>query len=222
VRNVRITLAVGIALVLAVGAFVLTRSPPRVLAANGPSAAGPMYASGGDLQVCQRDETLPAGATAIRLSMWAFLGWKINVKIYEGAHVIAEGRRGPDWTGTSVTVPVKPLDKTVSNVTLCFTTGPNSEPELLLGSPTTQARAASLLEPGVPAPRARVEGHLPGRIGAEYLASGGGSWWSRIPRVIQRIGFGRSFSGDWIAYLLIALMLAVGAITVRLTLREIA
>jgi hypothetical protein len=220
-RNVKVTLAIGIALIAVIGAVTLTRSPPRVLAANGPHASAPLISTTNDLSVCQTGETLPAGTTALRLSMWAFLGWKLNVKAYLGRQVIAEGSRGPEWTSTEVTVPVKPLSETASNVTLCFTTGPNSEPELILGDTAPEGQAAALLEPGVPAYRAHSEGRLPGRFGVEYIASGSGSWWSRIGSVASAMGLGRSFSGTWIVWLTALLMLAVAALALRLTLREI-
>jgi hypothetical protein len=221
VRNVRITLALGTALLLAVGAFVLTRSPTRVLAVNGPRASSPLISSAGDLSICQRHETLPAGTRAIRLSMWAFFGWKIHVTVYSGARVITEGARGPNWTSTEVTVPVRPLGETASDATLCFATGPNSEPEQILGNPAPESRAATLFEPGVPAVRARTLGSLPGRVGAEYLASSSGSWWSQILAVARRMGLGRSFAGTWISLLAALLMVGVGVLAVRLTLREI-
>jgi hypothetical protein len=205
----------------AIAAVTLGHSPPRVLRANGTGTSGPLISTARDLSVCQTGETLPANVSAIRLSMWAFLGWKINVKLYSGKQVVTEGSRGPDWTGTSVTVPVKPVAQPIRGATLCFMTGPNSEPELLLGGPAPEKQVAALLEPGVPAPEASLLGRLPGRLSAEYLSSGEASWWSRIGTVATHMGLGRAFTGSWIALLVAALMLAVAVLTVRLTLREI-
>lgn len=220
-RNVTITLVVGLALIALVGAVTLTRSPPRVVHVNGPGSAGPLTASAGDLSICQTGEALPAHVSAIRLSMWAFLGWKIDVKVYGPRQLLTEGSRGPDWTGTSVTVPVKPLAHAAPHTALCFSTGPNSEPELILGYPTAPARAAVALKPGLPATQAPVEGRLPGRVSAEYLTSGTGSWWSRILAVARHMGLGRAFAGTWIALLAAALMAAVAVLVTRLTLREL-
>jgi len=217
--RVKVTLALGVVLLAAVGAFALTRSPPGVVTSGAAPTSAPLDQLRGDISVCQTDEVLPADVSAIRLSMWAFLGWRIHVVAYSGTRPLTEGRRAADWTSDSVTVPVKPLSHATSNVVLCFAIGPNSEPVLLLGRTTPAQEAAAVLtgiEPG-----SSYSGRLPGRVGVEYLASGRGTWWSRAEEVAQRMGLGRSFSGTWIALLVAALMAAVGVLAVRLTLREI-
>jgi hypothetical protein len=217
--RVKVTLALGIALLAAVGALVLTRSPPRTLGASSTPTVEPLTHLAGDISVCQANETLPADVSAIRLSMWAFLGWKLHVIAYSGSRVLTEGRRGADWTSDTVTVPVKPLDRATSNVVLCFAIGPNSEPALILGQKASPQVAAAVLT-GI-TPNSKLTGRLPGRVGVEYLASGQGSWWSRVEEVARRMGLGRAFSGTWIAFLVAALMAGVGVLAVRLALREI-
>ncbi len=209
------------ALLLAVGAFTLTRSPSRVLLTNGSVGNSPLTSTSGDLSLCQANELLPADVSAIRLSMWAFLGWNIHVKAYRGLKVLTEGSRRPDWTSTSVTVPVKPLKRAAAGVTLCYSIGANSEPALVLGTPASAVDAAASLRYGVPAPQAPLVSKLPGRFGVEYLASGRSSWWSLVLSVARRMGLGRAFAGTWIALLVAALMAAVGVLALRLTLREI-
>jgi hypothetical protein len=217
--RVKVTLALGIALLAAVGALVLTRSPPRVLAGSASSTNGILTALSGDISVCQAGEALPAHVSAVRLSMWAFVGWPMHVAAYSGPRLLTEGRRDADWTSDSVTVPVKPLDHATSNVVLCFSIGPNSEPALILGTRTPERDAAAVLA-GIQ-PSSAFKGRLPGRLGIEYLTSGQGTWWSRAEEVARRMGLGRSFSGTWIALLVAALMAAVGVLALRLTLREI-
>lgn len=220
--RVKVTLAAGIALLAIIGALTLTRSPPRVVSANARSTNAALAHITGDLSVCQAGESLPASVSAIRLSMWAFVGWKMHVLAYAGSRLLTEGRRAADWTSTSVTVPVKPLDHATSNVTLCFAIGPNSEPALILGNNTPAQEAAVVVSGGTtPSPGAQATERLPGRVDVEYLASGQGSWWSRAEEVARRMGLGRAFSGTWIALLVAALMAAVGVLAVRLTLREI-
>jgi hypothetical protein len=124
---------------------------------------------------------------------------------------LTEGRRGPDWTGTSVTVPVKPLTYSTPDVTLCLNISPNSEGIYLFGR---ESAAASALT--VPS-----GGHLAGRLQVDYLSTGKGSWWSRVLSVARHMGLGRAFSGTWIVVLIAALMLAVGGLAGRLTLREL-
>ncbi len=219
--RVKVTLALGVALLAAVGAVALTRSPPRVVGTNAAGSGSLVAQLRGDASICQAGESLPADVSAIRLSMWAFLGWKMHVIAYSGLRVLTEGRRGADWTTDSVTVPVKPLDRATSNVALCFAIGPNSEPALILGTATPAPEAAVVLKGSDPGPRSQLEGRLAGRFGVEYLTSGQGSWWSRVLPVARRMGLGRSFSGTWIALLVAALMAAVGVLAVRLALREI-
>jgi hypothetical protein len=222
-RNVKVTLAVGVALLLALGAVTLTRAPPRALRTSWRGGRAELYLLTGHIAVCQADEVLPAGASGIRLWMRAFFGARVRVVAYSGSRVLAEGSRGANWTGQSVTVPVKPVGHASTNVRLCFAVGPNSEPVILLGDLTPPREAAVILARGRPTPAvAANEGPvLKGRVGVEYLAAGRSSWWSRILPVAQHLGLGRAFSGTWIALLVAALMAAVGALALGLTLREL-
>lgn len=209
-RDVKVTLGVGIALVVAVSALVLTRSPPRVVRVGVKTLVrGPTIP--GTAEVCQANEVLPAGVSAIRLSLVGFYGARVGVRAYSGSRVLTEGRRGPDWTGTSVTVPVTPLDRTASHVKLCIDVGPNSEPIYLEGIETS-TRETAVAHSGQP---------LDSRVGVEYLAAGRGSWWSRVLSVARHIGIGHLLSGTWVALLIAVLMAAVGALAIRLTLREL-
>jgi hypothetical protein len=121
-----------------------------------------------------------------------------------------------------VTVPVRAVRSTTSGARLCLAIGPNSEPILLLGDNAQPAEAAVNLPTNKPAPQsASLEERLPGRMHVEYLGSGEGSWWSRIASMAQHVGLGRAYSGTWIAALIGVLMIAVGALALRLTLREL-
>jgi hypothetical protein len=221
VRSVKVTLAVGIAVVAGVVAFALTRSPPRVVAGSAHRTYAFLGKGNTDLGVCQAHETLPADVSAIRLSLWAFIGWDMHVVVYRGSRVLTAGKRGSNWTSESVTVPVSPLDHATSDATLCFTIAPNSEPAVLLGAEAPKQEAAVLFMHGKPSPTSPGEGRLPGRIGVEYLSAGRGSWWSRISSIAAHVGLGRAFSGTWIAFFIAALVAAVGILAVRLTLREL-
>ncbi|MGD1058356.1 MAG: hypothetical protein ABR992_13190 [Solirubrobacteraceae bacterium] len=205
------TFAVGVTVLIAVVAYMLTRSPPLVIRAPAAKPSAVLSPLGGSGEACQAGEVLPAGTTAIRLSLVAYIGARIRLTMYSGSQVVAEGSRGPDWTGTSVTVPVKPLSYSVSNVRLCFDVGPNSETIFLFGNETPPGEALT-----VP-----TGGQLSGRIDVSYLGAGHGSWWSRILTVARHMGLGRVFSGTWIVLLIVALVAAVGVLAGRLTLREL-
>jgi hypothetical protein len=228
-RKATITLAIGIVLIAAASAVALTRSPPQVARVGVPTGDVKATALGkilGDLSLCQSGETLPAGVSGIRVGMWAFYGAKVHVRVYSGSRVLTEGSRGPNWTGTSVTVPVKPVARTSSGVTVCVGVGPNNQPLLLLGAPPPEganagAGAAATLGANSPTPAAAGSSHrsVGGKIGLEYLRAGSGSWWSRVSSVAANMGLGRSYTGTWIAFLVAALMVAVGVLAVRLSLR---
>lgn len=204
------TFAVGAALLIAVLAYTLTRSPPRVLR-TGAAPEVVLAPLSGPGEACQVDEVLPAHTSAIRLSIVAYLGARLKLTVYSGSQILTAGSRGPDWTGTSVTVPVKPLNRTVSNVTLCVDIGPNSETIYLFGHEAPPAQA--MLIPNV--------GRLPGKLDISYLGTSKGSWWSRALTVARHMGLGRAFSGTWIALLIAVLVSAVGILAGRLTLREL-
>jgi hypothetical protein len=223
-RKVTVTLVIGIALVIAVGARTLTRSPPRVVGVSGrPADASLGYTIGGGA-ICQAHEVLPGGATAIRLSVLAFFGPKVRAILYRGSRVLTEGRRGPTWTGSSVTVPLESVARTNSHLTLCLELGPGSERLDFPGRLTRpQMAAVAWRSRHTPTPAlAASEGRiLRGRIGVEYLAPGRGSWWSRGLSVARHMGIGHFISGTWVALLLAALMAIVVALAVGLAMREL-
>jgi hypothetical protein len=209
-RVVKVTLGLGAAILIAVCAYALTRSPPRVIRA-GPKATGYLGGSDGDAAACQTGEALPAGVSAIRLSIGAYVGARIQVSVFSGSKAITQGSRSPNWTGTSVTVPVVPLRDGASNVTVCFNIAPNNEAVFLLGR-EVPASEALVLSTGA---------RLAGRLDIEYLGAGQGSWWSRVLSVARHMGLGRAFSGTWIALLIAAMVAAIGVLAGGLALREL-
>jgi hypothetical protein len=209
-KSVRVTIALGIALLLAVCAVTLTRSPPRVVR-GAPPANGELGAVSTSSQVCQADEVLPRGVSAIRVSLDAYYGAQVRLAVFSGSRVVAGGRRGPEWTGSSVTVPVKPLSHTVAPATVCVHIGPNSEGIYYFGH-EAPAKSAAV---------ANGTTRLAGRLSVEYLAGGEGSWWSRILSVARHMGLGHALTGTWVALLIAALMATVGLLALRLTWREL-
>jgi hypothetical protein len=223
-RSVVVVFVAGAAVLAAVVAVTLTRAPPRVvlIGAPGVKAAGPygvrtLTVIAGDANICQGGEVLPRGVSAVRVSLWAFFGARVRVEAFAGSRLLTVGTRGADWTTDSVTVPVRPLARTVTGVTLCTVIGPNRQPLLVLGSRADRNQATLSTSSSGTGSRTGVGG----RLAIEYLAAGQSSWWSRILPVARHLGLGRPFSGTWIALLVAALMAAVAVLTVRLTLREL-
>jgi hypothetical protein len=206
---VKVTFAAGVVLLGAVVALTLMHAPPRVLRST-PSAQTEFTRIDGDGEICQAGESLPAGATAIRFALPAFFGARVSVTAFSGSHVLTQGTRNPDWTGSSVTVPIKPLARSSSHVRLCFTLGPNSEPLDIVGF-VTPRREMAVWHDGRP---------VGGRLGVEVLGNGQGSWWSRILEVARHMGLGHALTGTWVVLLIAGLMAATGVLAVRLALRE--
>jgi hypothetical protein len=226
-RKIVITIAVGLTLIVGAMGVALTQAPSRVVHIGYPGIKAVVNTGvrtigygWGAPTICQSGETLPAGITAVRLSIWAFFGPPVHVTAYRGGELLTEGSRDGGWVSDSVTVPLKPLTHAVSGVKLCAALRPNAEQLLILGAYTSHSRAATLEEPGATFGGGSKSARLEGRLTAEYLRSGSGSWLSRIVAVARRAGLGRAFSGTWIALMIAALMLAVGALALGVTLRE--
>jgi hypothetical protein len=221
--SVKVTLAIGTALTLVVGAIVLTHSPPRVLRASANTARFSLGVTQTELTICQGNEILPAGVTAIRVSIVAFIGSNLQVTAFHDGRVITEGSRSPDWSGSTATIPVKAVDQATSNVKLCVAFVPNSELLQIFGEPAGARETAVVLKgrhltPKVPTGVPTKP--LKGRLSIDYLGPGRESWFSRALSVATHMGFGHFIGGKWVALLAALLMAATGVLAVRLTLRE--
>jgi hypothetical protein len=224
----RLALGAGLAVVVIALALVLSGSPPAVTRSAAPIVnAFEFGRTSARSRICQAGETLPRGATAIRVWLEAVIGPRVEVKASSGGRVLARGARGPGWTAGSITIPVRPVARAASNVTVCVNVGPAREPIGLRGVRTSATVAASDRQgPFSHARETRTstyrEGPLPGRVVIEYLRTGNASWWSLARSIARRMGLGHAGSGAWIPLLAIALMLAIAGVMSRLILREMA
>ncbi|HEX5853573.1 MAG TPA: DUF2142 domain-containing protein [Solirubrobacteraceae bacterium] len=202
------TFALGIVLTIAVVVLTLSQSPLRVVRATA-SPRTIVTTAIESAEICQAKEALPAGVTAIRLATGAYVGSPVRVRVSSSSGVVTEGKRGPNWTGNSVTVPVTPLTRAVSPVKVCVSLAPNSELIYVQGVPSSAKDSA-----------VTPFGRTGGRITIEYLAPSRDSWWSRAVTVARHMGLGHALSGTWVAGLAAVLMAAVGLLAVGLTIRE--
>jgi hypothetical protein len=185
---------------------------PRVLAGTNAVPLESRFATTrGPATVCQSGETLPAHTAAIRLALESAVGPGVQLRVLAGRHAITRGSRGSGWTGGAVTVAVEPRSHTFSGVTVCFAIPRSRIHVAVLGEPARGAASA----------RAVPGGALPGRMRVEYLRAGRASWFSLAASVATRMGFGRAFAGSWIAWLVLALMLALVAVVYRVSVREL-
>jgi hypothetical protein len=210
-RGARIALAGGLVLTVVAAAIVLSGAPQVLAGSNGVDAViyPPLTSVAGSASACQGNETVPAGWSAIRLSLEASAGPRVAVAVHTGTTVVAHGESAPGWLGRVVTVPVEPTERTVHHATVCFSFTGANERVSLLGVHTPRPSAAKH------GARAR-----PGRIAIEYLHAGSSSWWSLAPAVARRLGLGRAWAGTWVAVIVAALMAAAIALASWLILRE--
>jgi hypothetical protein len=211
-RGVRIVLVAGLTLVAIAIVLTLLQAPMSVAGTNKMPGKQeePIASTEGSATYCQAGETLPHGSSALRIWLDAASGPRVSVVVSSGGHPITSGERGSDWIGGSVTIPVKPLSRTVSGVTVCVSFRLQDETVIAQGNAAPAAIAA---HDGRKA--------LGGRIWIEYLRPGTRSWASLAPEVMRHMGFGRAAAGTWIVYLALLLLAAVAALASRLVLREL-
>jgi hypothetical protein len=211
-RSVKIALAAGLTLMSIAVGLTLLHSPMSLAGANkSANSVGTVLASTTHgATYCQAHEVLPRSSSAIRIWIDAAAGPRVRLLVFHAGRGITAGERDSNWIGGSVTVPVKPLPRTVRDVTVCASFRLRDETILVQGSPTSAAIAT---HSGGKA--------LPGRMWIDYLRPGGPSWASLTPAVIRHMGLGRAGGGTWVVYFALVLLLAVAAIASGAVLREL-
>jgi hypothetical protein len=196
-RDARIALAGGLVLVVAVAAIVLSRSPPVVARTNGLEPNAVLAATPGGGSVCQAGETLPAGSTAVGVSLEASSGPRVTLRVVspKGA-VVTRGVSASGWVGKLVTVPVKPMNREVRDAVVCLSFSGADERISLLGTFARSDRATW-----------RGGSAIPGRLAIVYFRDSSSSWWSLARSVVRRMGLGRAWTGGWVA-IVVAVLLA--------------
>jgi hypothetical protein len=197
-----IALLAGLALVAIAVSIALSSSAVVVVGTNGTRLRQSLGSTVNGVTACQAGETLPRNTSAVRLSLFASVGSAVAVHVLSGGRVLTSGEHGPAWTGGSVTVPIRGLPLTVSDVTTCFTIRRSRTSVSLYGGPTPRSQAARLPEGAL----------LPGRLRVEYLRQSESDWWSMVLPIARRMGLGRAMAGTWVAPFVILLMLVVTAL----------
>jgi hypothetical protein len=208
-RSVAVALAVGLTLTVIALCVVLSGSPVTVVGTNSiPATPGVAYAKGGS-SGCQLSGTLPAGTSAIRLSVSQNTGPRVTLKVFSGPTLIAQGERPAGWgIDESVTLPIKRVPRSIPNAQICLTFGQAIEPIEINGSVVRTQTPSGKSASGV-------------RFRVEYLRPDHRSWWSLAGTVARLMGFGHAPSGTWIVFLLVALMITVATLASWLVLREL-
>lgn len=202
VPSVRLTLAAGLTLMCVALGVVLARAPLTVAGTNNvPANFAVTFIEGGRTS-CQPGGTVPQGTTAIRVSLSVNIGPRVAVKVLAGSTLVTEGAREAGWgVDETVTVPVRRVPRTVRATRVCTTIGPAVEAIQVNGVRVrTQTGQAIVLR-------------------MEYLRPGPSSWLSLASSVADHFGVAHAPSGSWVAYVVIAVMIALFAFTSRVALR---
>jgi hypothetical protein len=222
----RISLIVGLALTaLAVGIFIF-RSPPVLAGTNAVPIEGTLRAMTNAGEACQEHELLPAGITAIRVSMEALSGPRVSVRVLQGGVLLTSGEQASGWTRQNVTIPVHSLPRAVRPVDVCFALAPENETVDLDGGRSAHALIASGgANPGGVGLAGAVYLPLLARpssaaLRIEYLRPGARTWWSQAVQVARRMGLGRAPSGTWIVLAVLVAMVTLVAIVSWLLVRR--
>jgi hypothetical protein len=208
-RRVPLALAGGLACVVVALGLSLSEAPLTIAGTNGIKAHHDVGNTGGEITICQAGGTLPKGTSAIRVSLSANIGPLVTVKLTGAGRVLARGTRRAGWgISETVTVPIKRAPASVAGVTVCTTAGRSIENVEINGSVLKTIDANGRSDHAI-------------ALRVEYLRTGHASWLSLASSVTRHLGLGRSPSGTWLAYLVMALMMAVAGLTSRLLLREL-
>jgi hypothetical protein len=208
-RSARTALALAATLTAIAIVLTLHGAPMSVAGTNGIPDAGEVATTQRATSACQGAETVPAGTTAVRLTLAAEIGPRVIITARSAEGTITHGIRGAGWTGAAVTVHVQRVAHTARGAQLCFALARPLEEIELFGRHTTGPDA--LIGP-------RGE-RLPGRLGVEYLQSGHTSWLSLAPSIARRMGFGHAWGGAWIVFALAVVMASAAGLMAWLALR---
>jgi hypothetical protein len=208
-RSVIAALAVGLALITITAIVTLARSPLTTAGTNSIPGSEYLELKTG-LSTCQPAGKIPRGTSAIRVGVEGrSANPAVTLRVLTGSRILREGQQIAGFGATpTVTVPVRPLANAVDGARICTTVRRTPEPIRFYGTPTNSSG------PNANQPQTAV-------LHMEYLRPDPKSWWSLAPSIAHHMGLGHAPSGTWVAFLVLALMLAVVTIVSQLTLKEL-
>jgi hypothetical protein len=213
---VRVRLALGLAVLVVVGALVLDMSASAPRTAGSDHFAPLIFAASlpGAGSVCQAVVSLPRDAARVQLTIGTY-GKPVpalTLRFLDPAgRVSAEGHLAAGAHEGVVSIPVHDVSDPEAATDACVAverTGP-----IVLGGE------------GVPVSdfSERVDGKPePGRLSLFYFRAGSESWWQLLPTLDERFGLGKApFFGAWLLPVAALALLGVWIATIRLLARQL-
>jgi hypothetical protein len=198
-RMHRQTLAIGLVLIAAAVAVTLSRGAEHRTGTNGLPARAFLGVIETPATLCQTGEHIPAGTATLRFSAIAssYAVPRLTLALTQvggGAATSTDAR----WEGRHALVVAfpRPLPSAML-ADVCLRLHASGDRRYAFKGTATYPEEAATSS-GQP---------LPGSMHIEYLADGGGSWWSFVPTLARRLGRGHAWSGASVALLAALLML---------------
>jgi hypothetical protein len=207
--RIKVAIAIGLTLTAVAVGVSLARSPLVRAGTDGTPLLTEIGATSLPATICQGEERVPAGTTAIRVSLLSLLGPRIVLIARAGGQVVSTGEIGYGWTGAVVTIPVTRVVGTHRHTKICMTLAKRRQLVNLHGANTKFSPAV-------------IEGTqvLPGRVRIDYLHPDSKPWLSLALPTARRIGLNIAGSG-WIAIIPLVLLVSAAALTSWLLARDL-
>jgi hypothetical protein len=208
-RSVVAVLATGLALICIVVIVVLAHSPLTVAGTNPVPREQYIELEKSNLSTCQAAGIIPRGTSAVRIGIEGdSVAPAVTIRILTPAHALIEGwQAAGQGADPNVTVHVKRFARSVDGARVCTTVAPLAEPIRFYGRPRGSAQEGNRLQDAL--------------LSMEYLRSESKSWWSLLPSILHRMGFGHTPGGASSVIFVIAFMLALVIVTIRLVLKDL-
>jgi hypothetical protein len=207
--RIRVTIAIGLAFIATAVGVGLARSPLVRAGTDGTPLPTEIGATSVPTTICQSEETVPDGTTAIRVSMLSLLGPRLKLVARSGGQIVTTGEIGYGWTGAVVTIPVERVVGAHRHTTICVSLAKRQQLVNLRGANTKFSPAVT-------------EGKqvLPGRMRFDYLRPDSKSWLSLALPTARRIGLNIG-GGAGIVLIPLMLLLSVGTLASWLLVRDL-
>ncbi|HEX7292411.1 MAG TPA: hypothetical protein VF250_14925 [Conexibacter sp.] len=197
--------AIGCVLLVVGVAAALTRAVPVRTGTNDTLAIAVLGGSVGRLDVCQDAELIPAGTGAVRVSLetTGTPGPALALVATNGRTTVARGRLARGWSGSTATIPLRPVTRVQRPARICVTIGASA-------SVNVRGESSAELDAGPSATASGAE--LRGRLRFEYLEPARRSWWSQAGAIARRMGLGRAPAGVGVVVAALLLMLCAASL----------